>query len=86
MTQADSRISAGTLAIIPDRTYTFAMKDPTKLTVEDWAAAIEISEAQAAAGQSVPLEPILRRLRETVDKLEAKAKGTGRQCVGRGEN
>jgi len=81
MTRAASGIPLDALAIILDRPILFAMNDPTKLTVEDWIATLEISEAQVAAGQSVPLEPILKRLHKSADDLEAQAKGASRRRV-----
>jgi hypothetical protein len=45
----------------------------------DIAADLEISEAEAATGKSVPLEPILTRLLEHADRLEAKAASDRRQ-------
>jgi hypothetical protein len=38
---------------------------PTKLTREEIEADLEISEAEAKRGETVPLAPILQRLRET---------------------
>jgi len=57
------------------------MSDPTKQTVDEWVATLETSEDQIAAGRSVPLEPILKRLHETADSLETKAAGTGRRRI-----
>jgi len=37
-----------------------------------WGEALEISMAQIAAGQSVPLEPALERLRASIARMEAK--------------
>jgi hypothetical protein len=47
------------------------MSDPTKLTLGDWIAALDRSEAELACGQSVPLEPIIQDLLDTTDRLEA---------------
>ncbi len=41
-----------------------------------WVESLERSEAQIAAGLSVPLEPVLDRLRATVQRMEAKRAGT----------
>ena len=49
------------------------MRDPTTLTLDDWIADLEVGEAQVAAGQGVPLEPIVKRLRDHADGLEMKA-------------
>jgi hypothetical protein len=53
--------------------HIYRMIDPAKLTLEEIEADLELSEAQAARGETVPLEPILRRLHEHADRLEAKA-------------
>jgi hypothetical protein len=55
------------------------MTDPTKLTLEEIEADLEISEAEAARGETFPLEPILKRLHETADRLEAEAALARRQ-------
>jgi hypothetical protein len=47
------------------------MSDPTNRSVSDWLADLEISEAQAAAGNVVPAEAVLARLRDNLAKLEA---------------
>ena len=48
------------------------MTDPTKLTLEEIEADLEISEAQAARGETVPLEPVLQRLRDSIARMEAR--------------
>jgi len=48
------------------------MTSPTAHTLESITAALERSEAQIAAGQTVPLEPILARLRASVADMEAR--------------
>ena len=53
--------------------YLVDMTDRTPPTFEDMAAELEISEAEAAAGQGVPLEPILQRLHDHAERLEAAA-------------
>src|SRR5428012_16308 len=55
--------------------YFLAMIDPIAHTLEDVVADLEISEAAAAAGQSVPLEPILKRLLEHADRLDSETSG-----------
>jgi hypothetical protein len=50
-------------------------RDPTKLTLDDWLADLEISEAEAARGGSVPLEPVLQRLRDSIARMEARQAG-----------
>jgi len=37
-----------------------------------WLEALERSKAQIAAGQTVPLAPVLQRLRASVDRMESK--------------
>jgi len=41
------------------------MPDPTKLTLDVIEVGLELGDAQAARGESVPLEPVLQRLRES---------------------
>jgi hypothetical protein len=48
------------------------MTMPTKPRLEDIAGALARSEAQLAAGQTVPLEPILARLRASIARMEAR--------------
>ena len=48
------------------------MSDPTNRRPTDWLADLEISEAQLEAGQTVPIEPVLQRLRDSIARLEAK--------------
>lgn len=38
---------------------------------ESIAASLARSEAQIAAGQTVPLEPVLDRLRSSIDRMQA---------------
>ena len=58
-------------------------RDPTKLTLDDWIAEIAISEAEIAAGQSVPLEPIIQDLLDTAARLEADLAARRRHGTGR---
>jgi hypothetical protein len=48
------------------------MTDPTKLTLDDWIAALDRSDAQLAAGNTVPMAPVLQRLRDSIERLEAR--------------
>jgi len=48
------------------------MTSPTVHTLESITAALERSEAQIAAGQTVPLEPVLARLRASVRRMETR--------------
>lgn len=48
------------------------MISPTAHTLESITAALERSEAQIAAGQTVPLEPVLARLRASVARMETR--------------
>jgi hypothetical protein len=50
------------------------MTDPTKRTVEDIAAELEISEAEADAGDVVSGEVVLAKLRASMARLKAKQK------------
>lgn len=40
-----------------------------------WVESLERSEAQLARGETVPLEPVLDRLRATIARMEAKRAG-----------
>jgi len=51
------------------------MTDPTNRRPADWLDDIAESEAQLAAGDIVPAEPVLQRLRESIAQLEAKLAG-----------
>jgi len=50
------------------------MDHPTDetLTPPGWTKALEESEAQVAAGQTLPLEPVLERLRTGAERIEAR--------------
>ena len=43
---------------------------PTKPVPESIAASLARSEAQIAAGQTVPLEPVLDRLRASIARMQ----------------
>jgi hypothetical protein len=47
-------------------------RDPTKLTLEEIEADLAVSEAEAERGETVPLAPILQRLRETAARIAAR--------------
>ena len=50
------------------------MEDLQDVTIpQSWLDALERSEAQLAAGQTVPAEPIMQRLRDSIAELERKA-------------
>jgi hypothetical protein len=42
----------------------------------EWLEALAESEAQLAAGQVVPLEPVMQRIRDSIARLEAKQAGS----------
>ncbi len=44
---------------------------PSKPVPESIAASLARSEAQIAAGQTVPLEPVLGRLRSSIARMQA---------------
>ncbi len=48
------------------------MKDLTNPLLSELEAALAISEAEVARGHTAPLAPILKRLHEHADRLEAK--------------
>jgi hypothetical protein len=45
---------------------------PTNLPLEDWIADLEISEAQHDRGETVPMAPVMQRLRDSIEQLEAR--------------
>jgi len=49
-------------------------KSPDKPVPESIAASLARSEAQIAAGQTVPLEPVLDRLRASIASMQANEK------------
>jgi hypothetical protein len=53
----------------PSMNYT----SPNKPVPESIAASLARSEAQIAAGQTVPLEPVLDRLRSSIARMQADA-------------
>jgi hypothetical protein len=55
------------------------MSDPTKRPIAEWLRDLEESEAQVDAGLTVPLEPILERLRESIRLLETKSPDENRR-------
>jgi len=48
---------------------------PDKPVPESIVASLARSEAQIAAGQTVPLEPVLDRLRLSIARMQAEAEG-----------
>ena len=46
--------------------------DPTNLTLNDWIAAIDRSEADIEAGHIVPGETVMAELRASIARMEAK--------------
>jgi hypothetical protein len=51
----------------------------TREAPAEWIESLEISEAQLARGETVPLDPVLERLRATIARMEARRSGTGKQ-------
>jgi hypothetical protein len=47
------------------------MTDPTKLTLDDWIAALDQSDAEIAAGDLVPGDLVHRAIQDRIDQLEA---------------
>lgn len=56
----------------PPPPYSLPMTSPTARTLESLTAALERSEAQLAAGQTVPLEPVVARLRASIARMESR--------------
>jgi hypothetical protein len=49
------------------------MKNPMNRSIAEIEASLALSEAEVARGETAPLAPILKRLREHADRLEAEA-------------
>jgi hypothetical protein len=49
------------------------MKNPMNPSIAEIEASLAISEAEVARGETAPLAPILKRLHEHADRLEANA-------------
>lgn len=45
------------------------MSDPTKRTLADWQAGLDASDEEIDAGLTVPLAPVLDRLRKSIRQL-----------------
>ena len=65
-----SRPRPAELAISVSGAYNPSMNDPTNRTVSDWLADLEISEAEAAAGETVPLAAVLADFDDSIKRLE----------------
>ena len=48
-----------------------------------WREALDRSQAQAEAGQTVPLEPVLDRLRASIARMKAKRTEQDRRAAGK---
>ncbi|HWK48217.1 MAG TPA: hypothetical protein VNT30_26075 [Stellaceae bacterium] len=57
------------------------MTDPTKRPLSEWLTDLDISEAQADAGDVVSAETVLQQLHESIARLEAKLAGEQRREV-----
>jgi hypothetical protein len=73
--------SEGALAVRPHQLGSAAQRchiypmtdtDPTKLAFDDWIAELEISEAEVARGECVPLSLIIEGLHESAARIAAK--------------
>jgi hypothetical protein len=66
-------VSARALEVGSRTGYILPMTNPAKRIVAPagWLESLERSKAQIAAGQSVPLLPVLDRLRASAERLEA---------------
>jgi hypothetical protein len=56
-------------------------RDPTNLTLEEIEADLELSEAQAAGGETVPLSRVLERLDATIARMEARRRNSPREAM-----
>lgn len=50
-------------------------------TPAEWIEALAESEADIAAGRIVPLEPVLARMQESIDRMEARRAARAKQPV-----
>jgi hypothetical protein len=55
------------------------MANPTKRPLSEWLSDLRESEAEIAAGITVPLEPVLERIRERVRRLETKQRAANQR-------
>ena len=59
-------------------------RDPTNLTLDDWIAELDLSEAEAARSEGVPLSVVLESLHESAARIAArKASGPHPKAVSR---
>jgi hypothetical protein len=56
-------------------------RDPTNLTLEEIEADLELSEAQAARGETVPLSRVLERLDATIARMKARHRNSPREAM-----
>lgn len=73
MHSARGPILVGTLETALAGAYSLPMEDHSRAATApaDWRESLERSKAQIAAGQTVPLLPVLDRLRAAAERLEA---------------
>ena len=73
MHSARGPILVGTLETALAGAYSLPMEDHSRAAppLADWRESLERSKAQIAAGQTVPLLPVLDRLRAAAERLEA---------------
>lgn len=66
---------ASTLETSPQNAYSDGMSNATNRASipAGWSESLARSKAQIAAGQTVPLVPVLDRLRTAADRLEAES-------------
>ena len=58
------------------------MDDPTKPTIESILADLDASEAEIAAGQTVPLEEVLAELQQALDQWRRDHSGEPKRRLG----
>ncbi|MDE1149396.1 MAG: hypothetical protein PW843_22810 [Azospirillaceae bacterium] len=51
-------------------------RDPTKLTLDDWTAALDRSDADIEAGHIVSGETVMAELRASIARMKAKRRET----------
>lgn len=67
----------------PPMSSTDDMDDTPRPPPAHWLAALEESDADLAAGRTVPLEPVLARLRESIERMEGRQATQGTKATHR---
>jgi hypothetical protein len=68
--EAATQKNSSKLEIDCQAAYHLVMDTTKRHAPAGWLESLEISEAELAAGKTVPAEPIFRRLQESIEQLE----------------